>query len=84
MAQADYVPSAVRALITGTDDKASTDPVRPAYAELAGLEGDLPRASCHDIPVRRNLGQVDALPDVDFRVAGTLEGAPAAAARRPA
>jgi hypothetical protein len=83
MAQADYVPSSVRALITGTDAKASTDPVRPAYAELAGLEGDLPRASCQDIPARRDLGQVDALPDVDFR-AGTLESAPEAAARRPA
>jgi hypothetical protein len=44
MAQADYVTNAIRARITDTGAKASTDPVRAAYAELvAALAGHPPR-----------------------------------------
>jgi len=44
MAQADYVPNAIRALITGASAKASTNPVRGAHAEfVAALAGHPPR-----------------------------------------
>jgi hypothetical protein len=44
MAQAEYVSSAIRALITDASAKASTNPVRAAYAELvATLAGHPPR-----------------------------------------
>ena len=44
MAQADYVSTVIRALITDMGAKASTNPVRAAYAELvAALAGHLPR-----------------------------------------
>ena len=49
MAQADYMPNAIRALITGASAKPSTNPVRVAYAEfLADLAENPPRP----IPVR--------------------------------
>jgi hypothetical protein len=44
MAQADYVPNAIRALITGASAKASTNPVREAHVEfVAALAGHPPR-----------------------------------------
>ena len=44
MAQADYVTNAIRALITDTGAKASTNPVRGAHAEfVAALAGHPPR-----------------------------------------
>ena len=43
MAQADYVTTAIRALITGAGAKPSTNPVRAAHAEfVAGLAGHPP------------------------------------------
>ena len=43
MAQADYVTTAIRALITGTSAKPSTNPVRAAHAEfVAALPGNPP------------------------------------------
>jgi len=43
MAQADYVTTAIRVLITGTSAKSSTNPVQAAYAEfVAALAGPRP------------------------------------------
>jgi hypothetical protein len=43
MAQADYVSSAVRALITGANAKPSTNPVRAAHADfVTAVAGDPP------------------------------------------
>jgi hypothetical protein len=40
MAQADYVPNAIRALITGASAKLSTNPVRASHFEfVAALAG---------------------------------------------
>jgi hypothetical protein len=45
MAQADYVTNAIRVLITNASAKASTNPVRAAYAEfVAALAGHPPRS----------------------------------------
>ena len=45
MAQADYLPNAIRALITGASAKPSTNPVQAAYADfVAAVAGHPPRS----------------------------------------
>jgi|GEM_PF-5066237 hypothetical protein len=49
MAQADYVPKPIRALITGAGAKPSTNPVRAAHAELVAALAGHPRGRSRSI-----------------------------------
>jgi hypothetical protein len=69
MAQADYVPNAIRALITGASTKASTSPVRVAHAEfVAALAGHPPRP----VPIDADAIDVEDRADHLNKVLNTL------------
>jgi hypothetical protein len=97
MAQAEYVTSAIRALITGASAKLSTSPVRAAHAEfVASLAGHPPRPipvdaililddTAQNAPGGLDLRHIEAiLSDLASDVAGIIQHAADSVAGRVA